>query len=366
MKKLILSIVTLGNFILSYAQAPEGYYNSATGTGYTLKTQLYQIIKGHQAMSYGNLWTLYTTNPQAYNDNWYDPTDSNKILDVYSENPNGPDPYTYTPGTNQCGNYNGEGVCYNREHIIPQSVFSQSAPMVTDAFHIWPTDGYVNGRRDSYPFGVVNSPTWTSQNGSKLGSNYNSGYSAGYSGTVFEPIDEFKGDFARAHFYFATRYQENNIQNWNYPMFNGTKDKVFTDTFLRILMTWHVNDPVSPREIALNNAIYSVQNNRNPFIDHPEFAQQIWGDNLASNEFEYQERDQIKIFKKNKTTYTVKANYNNRLVKTIYIFTIEGKLIKELHNNSSLTSIDVSIDIPGLYIIKVLGINYEINRKIVI
>jgi Endonuclease I. len=69
------------------------------------------------------LWTLYINNPLAFNDNWYDDTDRNKILDIYSEKPEGPDSYTYIPGTNQCGNYTREGVCYNREHIIPQSVF---------------------------------------------------------------------------------------------------------------------------------------------------------------------------------------------------------------------------------------------------
>jgi len=81
--------------------------------------------------------------------------------------------------------------------------------MVSDPYHIWPTDGKVNGMRSNYPHGVVGNATYTSLNGSKLGSNLNSGYSAGYSGTVFEPIDEFKGDIARAYFYFATRYQEN-------------------------------------------------------------------------------------------------------------------------------------------------------------
>ena len=365
MKKILLTIALIGTHLYSTAQAPDGYYDSATGNSYTLKTQLYNIIKGHNALSYGGLWTLYINNPQAYNDHWYDTNDTNKILDVYSENPNGPDPYTYVPGTNQCGNYSGEGSCYNREHIIPQSVFNQASPMVTDAFHIWPTDGYVNGRRDSFPFGVVNNPTWTSRNGSKLGENYNSGYSAGYSGRVFEPIDEFKGDFARAHFYFATRYQENNIQNWNYPMFNGTKDKVFTDTFLRILMTWHINDPVSPREIALNNAIYNSQNNRNPFIDNPEYAQRIWGSDLASTDFEYQKRNEIDVFKKNSNTYTIIVKDNKSIIKEIHLFTIEGKKIKEIQNNTNKTSIDITINQKGVYIAKVLGNSFEINKKLI-
>jgi chitodextrinase len=125
---------------------------------------------------------------------------------------------------------------------------------------------------------MVGTATYTSRNGSKLGSALNSGYSAGYSGTVFEPINAFKGDIARMYFYFATRY-ENVITTWgtSYAMFNGTTNQVFTTTFLNILLAWNALDPVSASEIARNNAIYVRQNNRNPFIDHPEYINMIWG-----------------------------------------------------------------------------------------
>lgn len=122
---------------------------------------------------------------------------------MYSENPSGADPYVYQHGVKKCGNYNTEGDCYNREHIVPQSFFGSSSPMVSDIHHIPPTDGKVNGMRSNNPFGVVTSPTFTSQNGSKLGKNT----TAGYSGVVFEPIDAFKGDIARMVFYFVTRYE---------------------------------------------------------------------------------------------------------------------------------------------------------------
>lgn len=149
--------------------------------------------------------------------------------------------------------------------------------MRNDAHFIVPTDGKVNGIRSNYPHGVVGTASTTSLNGSKLGSASNTGYAAGYTGTVFEPIDEFKGDVARMYFYFATRY-ENSITSWgvSYPMFNGTANQVFTDTFLNILLQWHNQDPVSEKEIDRNNAIYARQNNRNPFIDFPQYANQIW------------------------------------------------------------------------------------------
>lgn len=267
MKK-IYSFFLLFVITASFAQIPSGYYNTATGTGYNLKTQLYNIIKDHTNNGYAGLYTTYLTSDV---DNFYE--NDGTILDMYSENPSGTDPYTYTTGTTQrCGTYSVEGDCYNREHIIPQSVFNEQSPMVADAHFITPTDGKVNGIRSNYPHGTVNSVTYTSQNGSKLGSSSVSGYS----GTVFEPVNAFKGDIARMYFYFATRY-ENTVSGYSYPMFDGSGNKVFTTAFLNVLLAWHAQDPVSAREIARNNAIYARQNNRNPYIDHPEYVNQIWG-----------------------------------------------------------------------------------------
>ena len=254
--------------LISYAQIPAGYYTTATGTGYTLKTNLYNIIKGHTDNGYAGLYTTYLTSDRDY---YYE--NDGTVLDMYSENPTGIDPYTYSTSvsSDKCGSYSVEGDCYNREHIIPQSVFNSNSPMVADAHSITPTDGKVNGLRSAFPHGIVASASKTTLNGSKLGS---SGVS-GYSGTVFEPIDEFKGDIARMYFYFATRY-ENTVAGYSYDMFNGTSNQVFTPAFLSMLLTWHAQDPVNAREIARNNAIYSRQNNRNPYIDHPEYVQLIW------------------------------------------------------------------------------------------
>lgn len=266
--KLKLLLFALLISLYSFAQIPAGYYTTATGTGYTLKTQLYNIIKGHTDNGYAGLYTTYLTSDRDY---YYE--NDGTVLDMYSENPTGIDPYTYSTSssTDKCGSYSVEGDCYNREHIIPQSVFNESAPMVSDAHSITPTDGKVNGLRSAFPHGIVATASKTTLNGSKLGS---SGV-AGYSGTVFEPIDEFKGDIARMYLYFATRY-ENTVSGYSYDMFDGSSDKVFTTAFLDMLLTWHAQDPVNAREIARNNAIYAQQNNRNPYIDHPEYVQAIW------------------------------------------------------------------------------------------
>jgi len=287
MKKVYILFLSL--FILTgFAQAPAGYYATATGTGYTLKTQLYNIIRGQVDRGYDGLYVTYQTSDV---DNFYE--NDGTVLDMYSENPTGPDPYNFSLAAgDRCGTYSAEGDCYNREHLIPQSVFNEASPMRNDAHFITPTDGKVNNYRDTYPFGVVGTLgtppsgiTNPTRNGSKVGNNRNSGYSAGYSGIVFEPVDEFKGDIARMLLYFATRY-ENVVSGYSYIMFNGTSNQVFTTAFKNILVQWNSLDPVSPREIARNNAIYTRQNNRNPFIDHPEYVNQIWGQPLATSDYE--------------------------------------------------------------------------------
>lgn len=265
---ILLSIAFLAN--ISFAQIPSGYYNDAAGlSGEQLKTALYHIIKGHDSQSYNSLWTHFQTTDKKPN---------GKVWDMYSDVPGGTPPYEYTFISDQCGNYGGEGDCYNREHSFPKSWFNDALPMNTDLFHLVPTDGYVNGQRGNWPFGEVNNSQWTSQNGSKRGPNSTSGYS----GTAFEPIDAYKGDFARAYFYMATRY-ENVIHNWDNnnasadAVLDGTTYPVFEDWYLDLMMNWHNNDPVSQKEIDRNNDIYDIQDNRNPFVDHTEWVALVWG-----------------------------------------------------------------------------------------
>ncbi len=271
MKKQFLSFVAL--LIISaqlVGQIPSGYYNGAEGkTGAELKTALYNIIKGHTDKGYNYLYTMYTTT---------DNLPTNKVWDMYSIKADGTADYFYNhSSSDQCGTYNSEADCYNREHTFCDSWLGAASPQRSDAHHIIPTDGYVNNRRSSFPHGKVLSVSWTSSNGSKLGS---SDPATGYSGTVFEPIDEFKGDFARMYFYVATRY-EDKIAGW---VNNGSASLILAGNsypayktwFLNLMLQWHSQDPVSAKEINRNNAIYSYQHNRNPFIDNPDFAELIW------------------------------------------------------------------------------------------
>lgn len=263
MRKFLL-FVSISCSHLAQGQAPSGYYDPANDlNGQPLRIALFNIIKGHSVQSYNSLWTAFETTDKKTN---------GKVWDIYSDVPGGTPPYEYTFGNDQCGSYSNEGDCYNREHSWPKSYFNDQPPMNSDLFHIYPTDGEVNGKRDNDPYGVVDTTVsfWESENGSRSGTNTY----PGYSGTVFEPLDSFKGDLARTYFYMSTRYysQDGGWQNW--AMANGADLKQWAAD---MLLQWHHMDPVSPKEIARNNAIYTLQQNRNPFIDHPEYADCIWG-----------------------------------------------------------------------------------------
>lgn len=268
MKKTALLLAAILYFVTSsFSQIPAGYYDPANGLyGTALQAALHNIIKDHTVVTYQSLWYYFEST---------DKKPDGSVWDMYSDIPGGNPPYVYHFNTDQCGTYHVEGDCFNREHSWPKSWFGgEVEPMYTDIFHLYPTDGYVNGMRNDNPYGEVTSPTWTSENGSKLGSNVTSGYS----GKVFEPIDEYKGDLARTYFYMATRYY---TEDSGWPGSDATTGSQLKSWAMAMMLQWDSQDPVSQKEIDRNNAVYLIQNNRNPFIDHPEFAQEIWGPNAG-------------------------------------------------------------------------------------
>ncbi len=275
LKKILALAGILAN-LYGIAQIPTGYYDGTTGlTGAALKTKLSSIItSGHLAKSYDNLYIGY---PSTDSDKYYE--NDGSVLDMYSENPTGTDPYVYQQGIKKCGSYSAEGDCYNREHIIPQSFFSSNSPMVSDIQFITPTDGKVNGMRSNNPFGVVSTPSFTSKNGSKLGPNT----TAGFSGTVFEPINDFKGDIARMIFYFVTRYESKLSTFSTGNMLGGSSYPGLQNWELQVLLAWNSADPVSQREIDRNNAAYIYQGNRNPYIDNPSWVNEVWGGSSSTD-----------------------------------------------------------------------------------
>ncbi len=254
------------------AQIPEDYYEAAEGKkNVALRLALQDIIDGHTSVGYGGLWEVYRTS---------DINEDGKVWDMYSS-------CNWTPGNRQCGNYKNVCDCYNREHSVPQSWFGERSPMVSDAFHIYPTDGKVNGQRSNYPFGECANGVKCDNNPKSLGRLGTSTFS-GYTnvGKVFEPEDEYKGDFARTYFYMATRYADQNFTSGN-----GNKAFTYSSSSnprcdltaysIALFLKWHRNDPVSEKETQRNAAIYSYQHNRNPFIDYPQLAEYIWGDSIS-------------------------------------------------------------------------------------
>lgn len=261
MKKIIILSLCSMLAISTFGQIPPGYYNSAAGlTGAPLQLALHNIIKSHTVVSYSSLWTHFQNT---------DKKPSGKVWDMYSDVPGGTPPYQYTFVSDQCGSYSGEGDCYNREHSWPQSWFASATTPSSDLFHIYPTDGYVNNIRGNYPYGDADGSGSTSQNGSILGFCTD----PGYTGAVFEPIDEYKGDLARSYFYMSTRYMNEDASWSTSPAVNKS---VLLPWQASVLLQWSHADPVSAKETARNNVVYGIQDNRNPFIDHPEWADSIW------------------------------------------------------------------------------------------
>lgn len=176
---LLLVVLTCLFPFFVFAEIPAGYYDDVVGkSGEDLQKSLSTILNDANDVGYNGLWNLYKTT---------DRRSDGKVWDMYSDVTN------YTFGTDQCGSYGVEGDCYNREHSVPKSWFNKQSPMVSDIWHVYPTDGKINGMRSNNPFGEVGSGASSSKNEF---SKWGKCVTPGYSGTVFEPNDEYKGDFA--------------------------------------------------------------------------------------------------------------------------------------------------------------------------
>ena len=338
-------------FFIFTINATAQYYAAALGkNGPILKTVLHNIIKGHNSLLYQDLWAAFENT---------DAKSNGKVWDMYTDIPNGIPNFIFSFGTNQCGNYSGEGDCFNREHSWPKEYFGgdNSYPMYSDLHHLFATDGWVNNKHAAFPFGMVNSSTYTSSNGTKLGTG--STY-PGYSNKIFEPIDAYKGDFARAYFYMSTRYESEDATWQNWEMANGAE---LTPAAVNLLLLWHNNDPVSQKEIDRNEAVFLLQGNRNPFIDYPQFADCIWGTSdciaLAINENEWETSFSLYPNPTNNNLSVSTAINNN-----IYSYSIIDLVGKQIINNHSFT-INIPTDklAKGNYILQ-LNTNKGTVRKL--
>lgn len=239
---------------LPWAQAaiPAGYYSPALGKkDAELKAALNHIIYPHtEVSSYSDLPKYFwRTDRRPNSDRWWD---------MYSDDP------LYGPS------FSG----LNREHSVPKSWWGglTTTPAYVDLYHLYPSEMKANTAKSNWPLGLTTGNSF--DNGwTKVGSPQ-SGQGGGAQ-KVFEPADEYKGDFARTYFYFVTCYDN---LTWKYTyMFSQNSYPTLNQWSVDLLMAWHRADPVSQKELDRNEVVYGIQNNRNPFIDYPELAEYLWG-----------------------------------------------------------------------------------------
>lgn len=306
MKKILLNLMLLFvalTGLQAAAAIPSGYYNSALGkSDRDLMLSLHQKIRNHYMIYYNNLWEKFKTTD----------CNGNTIIDRYSDS-------QFIYSTNQCGSggYSGVGDCYNREHSVPNSWWgADQDTMYTDLYHMYPVDGWVNGQRGNHPFGDCDRGTACGTG--KLGTCTHSGYT----GTVFEVADEYKGDFARTYFYMVVRYMDR-VGSWTKSegsaVFTNSSYKHLTPWAISQLLEWHRNDPVSTLESNRNEAVYGIQHNRNPFIDHPELAEYLWGNNTGNAWSGSALTDPVITSPANGSTINVGTNTGNGVSKTITV-----------------------------------------------
>jgi hypothetical protein len=266
------SSVLLWLFLFSaHATIPSGYYSGTEGKkAAALKTVLHTIICQDTThyLDYGSgkgsTWEgFYYTDRNLV---------TNAVIDMYS------DSVRYFPDPNP--NFTAFGQTIHIEHSVPKSwwgcdINHPDCP-AKDLNHLYPADGITNTSKNDNPLGVVTGTPTLNNGVSKVGP----AVYDGYVGNVFEPADQYKGDFARSYFYMATAYEhyaskwdttkpENMMQNNTYP--------VLKPWAVQLLLQWHRQDPVSEKERTRVEVVYGIQKNRNPFIDHPEMIEYIWG-----------------------------------------------------------------------------------------
>lgn len=263
-RSILIALCAVATQFAALADIPAGYYNSLNGLKEgELKTAVFNRIHNFRTVSsYSNL-------PQYF-----------RVTDVYPESNLWWDMYSDIP------RYAPSFTGLNREHSFPKSWWKQNNSVdytsaYVDLNHLYPSDMAANTAKSNYPLGELDpsiAPTF--DNGvCKVG--YPVQGQGGGASKVFEPADEYKGDFARAYFYMVTCYQ-NLTWNQSYMfMLNQNLYPTLNAWSVRLLLKWHREDEVSQKEIDRNEAVFSFQDNRNPFIDYPDLVEYIWGDKVG-------------------------------------------------------------------------------------
>ncbi|MFA5659905.1 MAG: endonuclease [Bacilli bacterium] len=240
-------------------------------SGQSLKVELFNKIKGHTTHIYDNLNNTMRQTDRDWN---------------LSPDPNDQDPYmvliyaTYNfSKSSDSHKYSKRNTTWDKEHIWAKyhGGFSNNPPAGSDMHHLRASDKQNNNSRGNLDFGTVTT-------GSSYVKDYdggNSGKRGSYlsQGTVYEPLDIYKGDVARAMFYMATRYYAgNNNGNAQLNLVDYVTGNTSNGIFgvLSVLLEWHLQDPVDEFEFRRNGLVQGYQNNRNPYIDFPSLANKVF------------------------------------------------------------------------------------------
>ena len=342
---LLIAYIIASPFIL-FSQIPEGYYSSTNGlSGEELKSALYVVIKDHTEFPYSasstDTWDILKESDR-------DPDQAENVILFYTGwSVNGPQEYNNEQG-------------WNREHVWAKSRgdFGTSPGPGTDTHHLRPCDISVNFARNNRWFDNCEIPY--------VDGGLETGCFTSVSSWVWQPRAAVKGDVARMIFYMATRYEGENgepdLAVIDYlPANDFTKEPVHAK--LSTLLVWHQEDSVDAFELNRNEVVYGYQGNRNPFIDHPEYAEKIWGtdpgvgiDNVLHAHFRIYPnptRDMLTIAFEEKGEYTIELT------------TLNGQVLFRTDIEDSTYRIDLSSYPRGLYLINIRSKAFISTKKII-
>ena len=347
MRKQVLLTILISTSFLAQAAIPTGYYHFALGKKKAeLKTTLHEISAPLTVLDYGSgpgfTWQgFYATDRNA----------DNTVRDMYSNN---------------VRSFNGYNSIADMaiEHSFPKSWWGAYENMAyKDLFHLYPADAYTNGIKNNLPLGEVTGVPMLDNGKSKVGKN---GFGTAYSDNSFEPADEYKGDFARTYFYMVTAYDDK-VATWVSDQLAGNQYPALSTWSVALFLRWNSMDRVSDKETNRNEAVYGIQGNRNPFIDHPELAEFIWGSRKGEPWSLTSAVDDLKI------DFTLSPNpVRNQLTissdepdLSYSIFNLNGQLLQE--NDLYGTQV-ISVDNlnNGMYLIQVKSGNRRTVQKFIV
>jgi endonuclease I len=293
MQKILFFSILLLFSVYAFGQ-PIGYYNGSAGkTGDDLKTSLHQIIKGHVDYSYSQAKFIIN-----YSD--ADPDNPKNVI------------LFYTQRSQDANTYGTGGDFINREHVWAKShgTFANIRPMDGDAFNLRPADASVNQDRSNKDFGNVQ----------PNGTRHPEATECWYNASFWEPGAATKGQVARIIFYMATRYEGTDGELDLEVVNGGNTYPKPQHGDLAALLEWNRLYPPTDFERRRNERIFGAQQNRNPFIDNPEFADLIWA-SATPNPIVIDQLKMVPQFPKVGETINISASITaDKTVETVKLF----------------------------------------------